>query len=68
MSDAFLLLVYCLHYFFVFQAIGFTFNLLDYSNYIINSLHPVVVWEFDLTVALGLGLFVKVVTVQEESL
>lgn len=68
MSAAFLLLLSCLQDFFVFQAVGFTFDLLDSSNYMINSLHPVVVWELDLTVALGSGLFVKVVTAQGEGL
>lgn len=41
MSAAFLLLLSCLQDFFVFQALGFTFDLLDSSNYMINSLHPV---------------------------
>lgn len=61
-------LIYCLHYVFVvwvfFQAIGFTFNSLGYSNYIRNSLHPVADWEFALTASLGSGLFVKGVMAQ----
>lgn len=68
MSAAFLLLVHCLHEFFIFQATGCTSNLLDYSNYIINSWHPVVVWALDLTGAVGSGLFGKGVTVQGEGL
>lgn len=68
MSSAFLLLVCCLHDFFIFQAIGCTSKLLDYSNYIINSWHPVVAWEFDLTGAACSGLFGKGVTVPGKGL
>lgn len=68
MSAAFLLLVCCLQDFFISQAIGCTSNLLDCSNYIRNSWHPVVVWEFDLTGAAGSGLFGKGVMVQGKGL
>lgn len=68
MAAAFLLLVCCLQDFFISQAIGCTSNLLDCSNYIRNSWHPVVVWEFDLTGAAGSGLFGKGVMVQGEGL